>query len=181
MLLNYVNDLLDMDQIKKGVYTKILKNFDPNEVIMVTSEMFKDQCKSKRIKLVIQSKGVRKSNLNLIETVTTYPSESNDSNGLPYLRGDMRRFQQVLINLIKNSLKFSNKRGSITIQSSYNLDKKKLKVAIIDNGKGIEPEKLTELFKRFGKLNNDSNFEGTGTLNPEGVGLGLMICQNLVK
>lgn len=143
MLLNYVNDLLDMDQIKKGVYTKILKNFDPNEVIMVTSEMFKDQCKSKRIKLVIQSKGVRKSNLNLIETVTTYPSESNDSNGLPYLRGDMRRFQQVLINLIKNSLKFSNKRGSITIQSSYNLDKKKLKVAIIDTGKGIEPEKLT--------------------------------------
>ena len=80
-----------------------------------------------------------------------------------------------------NSLKFSNKRGSITIQSSYNLDKKKLKVAIIDTGKGIEPEKLTELFKRFGKLNNDSNFEGTGTLNPEGVGLGLMICQNLVK
>lgn len=92
MLLNYVNDLLDMDQIKKGVYAKILKNFDPSEAIMFTTEMFKDQCKSKMIKLIIESKGVRGSNLNLIETVARYPAGPNESNRLPYLRGDMRRF-----------------------------------------------------------------------------------------
>ena len=92
MLLSYVNDLLDMDQIKKGVYTKILKNFDPNEAIMMTTEMFKDQCRSKMIKLKIKNKGVRGSNLNLIETFPRYPAGSKESNGLPYLCGDMRRF-----------------------------------------------------------------------------------------
>ena len=50
-----------------------------------------------------------------------------------------------------------------------------LKLHIIDNGKGIRKEDIDKLFKMFGKLRR------TAEINNEGIGLGLMICENLVK
>ena len=50
-----------------------------------------------------------------------------------------------------------------------------LKFHIIDNGKGILKKDIKKLFKMFGKLRR------TAEINNEGIGLGLMICQNLVK
>ena len=49
-----------------------------------------------------------------------------------------------------------------------------LKVHVVDTGKGIIPEDIDRLFKQFGKLHR------TAEMNHEGIGLGLMICQNLV-
>ena len=49
-----------------------------------------------------------------------------------------------------------------------------LEVHVIDNGKGIKPEEMSSLFRKFGKLRR------TAALNNEGIGLGLMICQKLV-
>ena len=60
----------------------------------------------------------------------------------------------MLINLIKNALKFSNKDGVITVDSCYNLNKRQIKVAIIDTGRGIEPKLFDKLFSRYGKLND---------------------------
>ena len=50
-----------------------------------------------------------------------------------------------------------------------------LEVHVIDNGKGIKPEEMSSLFKKFGKLRR------TAAMNNEGIGLGLMICQKLVS
>ena len=49
-----------------------------------------------------------------------------------------------------------------------------LKVHIVDTGKGILPEDFDRLFTQFGKLLR------TAEMNSEGIGMGLMICQNLV-
>ena len=46
---------------------------------------------------------------------------------------------------------------------------------ILDTGKGIREEEMTTLFKKFGKLLR------TAEMNSEGIGMGLMICQNLVE
>jgi len=72
---------------------------------------------------------------------------------LPLLLGDKRRLQQVLINLIKNSLKFTHE-GFIYIKAGYSQNQRRLNVKICDTGVGIEPEDIDKLFKAFGKLNN---------------------------
>ena len=50
-----------------------------------------------------------------------------------------------------------------------------LEVHVIDDGKGIRREEMSLLFKQFGKLKR------TASMNSEGIGMGLMICQKLVK
>ena len=49
-----------------------------------------------------------------------------------------------------------------------------LEVHVIDDGKGIRREEMSLLFKQFGKLKR------TASMNSEGIGMGLMICQKLV-
>ena len=83
--------------------------------------------------------------------------------------GDERRFKQVLINLVKNALKFTS-CGSIEIISAYDHALKCLTVHVKDTGAGIEPEDIPKLFSRFGKL------QRTADQNQEGIGLGLTIC-----
>jgi len=81
----------------------------------------------------------------------------------------------VLINLLKNALKFT-RQGKITIEACYILSQHQLQVKIIDTGVGIESSEAEKLFKPYGKLKNSV----TQSHNPEGIGLGLQICKNLV-
>jgi len=90
------------------------------------------------------------------------------------LFGDKLRMQQILINLIKNALKFSLK-GTVRIIAAYDKEQQMLKVHVHDNGKGIRKEEMSKLFTLFGKLKR------TAEQNTEGIGMGLMICQNLVR
>lgn len=94
---------------------------------------------------------------------------------LPFLLGDKRRLQQVLINLVKNSLKFTHE-GVVQIKACYNKHKRRLIVKICDNGIGISQEDQKKLFKTFGKINNNVD----NSLNKDGIGLGLTICKALV-
>ena len=67
------------------------------------------------------------------------------------LFGDERRIKQVLINLVKNAKKFTEK-GKIQIKASYNEQVQSLVVHVNDTGVGISAEDLPKLFNRFGKL-----------------------------
>ena len=53
------------------------------------------------------------------------------------LEGDEIRLKQILINLVKNALKFSNQQGFVKIVSTYDKEGEMLRIHIIDNGKGI--------------------------------------------
>lgn len=82
---------------------------------------------------------------------------------------DKNRIVQVLSNFLTNALKFTTK-GSITL--SYSLeDENQVRFCVTDTGKGIPDEQTHEIFNRFVKL--DSFVQGAG--------LGLSICQSLVK
>ena len=71
---------------------------------------------------------------------------------MPILLGDERRFKQVLINLIRNAIKFT-KMGSIKISVEYEKSSSSiLSVKVEDTGVGIEEKDLQRLFTRFGKL-----------------------------
>ena len=84
------------------------------------------------------------------------------------------RLKQVMINLIKNAFKFTQ-RGHIKIVAAYDEVEQMLHCHVIDSGKGIKEDEMGQLFQKFGKLLR------TADMNSEGIGMGLMICQNLVQ
>ena len=88
--------------------------------------------------------------------------------------GDERRLKQVMLNLVKNAVKFTQK-GSIDISASYDIKTNNLNVHVKDSGAGIDSEDFSKLFSRFGKLHR------TAKLNNEGIGLGLTIVKEIVE
>ena len=93
---------------------------------------------------------------------------------LPKLIGDERRLKQVMINLVRNALKFT-KKGSIDIRACYWPDPYNfLVIHVKDSGVGIAQEDFSKLFTRFGKL------QRTASVNDDGIGLGLTIVKKIV-
>lgn len=100
--------------------------------------------------------------------------------GIPQvLYGDMGRLRQVLINLIANSIKFTDQGGIYLVVSSNrdtdDPDKLILEFTVKDTGIGIAPDKVDKLFKPFSQLDSSMTRKYGGT------GLGLAICQTLVQ
>jgi PAS domain S-box-containing protein len=86
---------------------------------------------------------------------------------------DWGRLRQVVVNLISNALKFTD-RGGVTVTAEFDPETEQLRVAVADTGLGIPPDKLGQLFQRFSQLDGSSNRRHGGT------GLGLSICAKLV-
>jgi signal transduction histidine kinase/ActR/RegA family two-component response regulator len=89
------------------------------------------------------------------------------------LRGDVKRLEQVFVNLLGNSLKFTPPGGHIMV--SARLVSRALEIRVADTGIGIEPEFLPFVFDRF------RQGDGTTTRNHSGLGLGLSIAKQLVE
>jgi PAS domain S-box-containing protein len=90
-----------------------------------------------------------------------------------HVQGDASRLQQVFWNLLKNAIKFSPRGSQIEVHSS-NPRPGVLRVEVVDNGIGIEPEALPRLFNAFEQGNSQV------TRQFGGLGLGLAICKSLV-
>ena len=88
------------------------------------------------------------------------------------LVGDVRRLEQVFLNLLGNSLKFTPAGGHISV--SARVIGRKLEVRVADDGIGIDPDFLPYVFDRF------RQGDGTRTRNHSGLGLGLSIAKQLV-
>ena len=86
---------------------------------------------------------------------------------------DWGRLRQVVVNLISNALKFTD-RGGVTVIAAFDPEAELLTVAVRDTGLGIPADKLGLLFQRFSQLDGSSNRRHGGT------GLGLSICAKLV-
>ena len=84
------------------------------------------------------------------------------------------RLKQVLINLLKNAIKFTND-GQVQILMAFDKCKQEIQVQCVDTGKGISEDEMIHLFSMFGKLKR------TAAMNNEGIGMGLMICKKLVE
>jgi len=90
------------------------------------------------------------------------------------VKGDVERIEQVLINLVVNSIKYG-KIGGITTVSVEKYNKNKLIIKVIDNGEGIKQEHLTRLFERFYRVDQSRSREQGGS------GLGLSIVKHIVE
>jgi two-component system, OmpR family, phosphate regulon sensor histidine kinase PhoR len=90
------------------------------------------------------------------------------------VRADKERIQQVLANLIINSIKYGREKGTTEI-SIENLIKNKVIVRVTDNGEGIEKIHLPRLFERFYRVDK------SGSRKEGGSGLGLSIVKHIIE
>ncbi|WP_111308537.1 sensor histidine kinase [Confluentibacter sediminis] len=90
------------------------------------------------------------------------------------VRADKERIQQVLANLIINSVKYGREKGTTEI-SVENLIKNKVIVRVTDNGEGIEKVHLPRLFERFYRVDK------SGSRKEGGSGLGLSIVKHIIE
>ena len=172
LLLCLVNDVLDIKLIKSGKFETKISIFEPIKTLRFIEDMFKPQA-------IIQNVTVSCHAISLDSLKTAYilnhQQELLEFEDLPKkIRGDNLRLQQILINLVKNALKFTVS-GSVRVLMAFDTSEQMLNVHIVDTGKGIREEDMCKLFLLFGKL------QSTASMNSEGIGMGLMICKNLVN
>lgn len=152
-LLNMVNDILDLYQIRAKQLRLVFVPCVLQEVLKNCLDIIKFPAKMKGLKLQLDIKE------NVSRTIHTDPN----------------RLQQIIVNLLSNSLKFTQK-GSISLTASQE-STGKIKISVQDTGVGIKTNDLPNLFKQFGKLDLGED----NTLNPQGIGLGLSISHGLAR
>jgi PAS domain S-box-containing protein len=154
-LLTVINDILDFSKIESG---KIEFEERPVELKICIEEVLD----------LLSHKAVDKG-LDLVYWI--------DHNVPPYVVGDSHRLQQILINLVNNAIKFTE-RGEVfvSVMLSWKLGEQlALKFSVKDTGIGISPEKLDRLFKAF------SQGDSSTTRKYGGTGLGLAISLRLTE
>ncbi len=154
-LLNVLNSILDITQIETGKYDLKNRTFDFYDMIEKLISVSKPSAEEK--------------NLDLKFTI---------NNDLPKLLvGDSKKIQQVLRNLINNSIKFTEE-GKIELTVDFEMTaakKVKLFISVKDTGIGIHKDDVDKLFKPF------SQVDSSNTRDYGGSGLGLYICKKIVK
>ena len=147
-LLSIINEILELSKIEAGKMELSPKEFNFYELIKDIENLFATRYETKGLDFSIQI-----------------------SKNLPkYIKADVQRLRQILINLLGNSLKFT-KKGEIklVIYETHN----KIFFELKDSGIGISKENLEKVFKPFVQVKQDSYTE-------QGTGLGLAITKELI-
>ena len=149
-MLKLIDDLLDVAKIEAGRLDLELKEEDLCGLIEHTLALNRMLADKKHIRL-----------------------DSTPDCGLPLLRFDRDKVEQVLNNLISNALKFSAPGTAVTVQASR--VQGSVVVSVRDQGQGIPAEELDKLFKPFGRTS------ARVTDGEKSTGLGLAICRRIVE
>lgn len=149
-LLHILNDVLDFTKLQSGKITLEQKVFDPAQVIEESIQLLSHKAKEKG--LTIKSK------------MESLPDK---------VLGDAFRLKQVLLNLIFNSIKFTEK-GGVTVQASATSGKGTitLQLEVGDTGIGIPKDRQSKIFEDFEQVSRSDMQTGTG--------LGLSITKKLI-
>ncbi|NMH87041.1 sensor histidine kinase [Flavivirga algicola] len=151
--LGYIIKDLDMiTKLEVGDLSLNIEEFDIVELVENVFEMLEMKASKKRITL-------------------TFDTEYNKQ---VLVKADKERIQQVLANLIVNSLKYGREKGTTEV-SIENLIKNKVIVRVTDNGEGIEKRHLPRLFERFYRVDK------SGSRKEGGSGLGLSIVKHIIE
>ncbi|MGA2733501.1 MAG: response regulator [Syntrophobacteraceae bacterium] len=154
-LLGVLNDILDYSKIEAGKLELESIDFDLRESVEEVMQLFAESAHQKGLELLCQ----------LDEDVPTA------------LQGDPGRLRQILVNLLGNAVKFTE-RGEVLVRVSAlqrEQDYGRLCFEVHDTGIGIDPEIREHIFEAF------SQADGTTTRRYGGTGLGLAICKQLCE
>lgn len=155
MLLITINDILDLSKLDSGKMKFFVAPFNPTSVIEQVLNSLRPAAEKKGLSITL----------------------NKDLDDQVVLAGDEMRLKQLLINLINNAIKYTEK-GSITVTISIEPRDKmvSLKVQIADTGIGITQTHLKDVFNEFSQVHEQSAKKWI-----IGTGLGLPICKKIVE
>jgi signal transduction histidine kinase len=151
-LTRLINDMLDLAKMEAGKLDWYIDDVEPGTVI--------EQAVAATSTLFGDDKAVA--------------LEVDLPERLPTVRADRDRLTQVIVNLLSNAAKFcEHPHGKVTITAVA--EPSFLRVSVADNGAGIRPENQSLIFEKFQQASD------TLTDKPQGTGLGLPICREIVE
>jgi PAS domain S-box-containing protein len=154
-LLNIINEILDLSKIEAGKLSLEKIAFEPKTVIDQAMQVMMHKAEEKGL---------------------LFTNSYCDLNLSEVLIGDPYRLNQILLNLVSNSIKFTDK-GTVDISCNIideNDSQQIIKVTVSDTGKGMDESFTKKLFKKYSQ-EDDSTARIYG-----GTGLGMSICEELV-
>lgn len=151
-LLSIVNDILDLSKIESGKMDILPVDFDPRTIIRSIYTITKEKASAKGLEYIMDI-----------------------SSDIPQgLFGDEIRISQIILNLVNNAVKYTEK-GYIKLSMSFDKKLSTLNAFVEDSGMGIKKEDMASLFESFKRLQESSNRK------IEGTGLGLNIAKQLLS
>jgi len=155
-LLLMINDVLDLSKIEAGRIDLESLAFDLPQLLREIGRMFELRAENARLRFDLEL----------------------DPDLLPYIKSDVGKLRQILINLLGNALKFTNEGGfSLRARTQAIIGKPgivNLQLEVQDSGPGIEPEQLEHIFQPF--VQAPSVLDSS-----KGTGLGLAISSSFVE
>jgi two-component system phosphate regulon sensor histidine kinase PhoR len=151
-LIYIIKDLDMITKLEVGDLSLNKENFDIVELVKGVFELFEMKALKKKITLTFD--------MDYNEPIMVY--------------ADRERIQQVLTNLIVNSVKYGQEKGTTEV-SIENLIKNKAIIRVTDNGEGIDEKDLPRLFERFYRVDK------SGSRKEGGSGLGLSIVKHIIE
>jgi cell cycle sensor histidine kinase DivJ len=148
-LLSVVNGILDMSKMESGNFEIASEPFAPRAALMHCCNLL-----------------ALKARENGIDLITDAPQD------LPVMTGDPRAFKQIVLNLVANAVKFTERGGQVTVSASASASQLTLRIS--DTGVGIAPDDLKRIGAPFFQCGK------TYERRHEGTGLGLSIVKSLI-
>ena len=154
-LLSLVNDILDLSKIEAGKLEMDVHDFDLEQLVRDTTEMFWLRAQEKGLELICDF----------------------DPQARQIYSGDSNRVGQILVNLLGNAMKFTE-RGEVILGVACDRcdnNTATLRFTVRDTGIGIPQDRANRLFQPFSQVDSSTTRKYGGT------GLGLAICKHLVE
>jgi len=154
-LLDIINDILDFSRIESGNIGILEDEYSLSSLINDVVHTIKSKALESRLRFVV-----------------------NTDNNIPNaLSGDVKRIRQIMLNLMSNAVKYTDKGFiSLTVEGeTAGEDAIVLNIEVADSGRGIDQQDFERLFDKFAR------FDMARNRNLEGTGLGLAITKNLVE
>jgi len=148
-LLSVVNGILDMSKMESGNFEILPELFAPRGALMNCCNLLALKAREGGVDLVV-----------------------NAAQDLPSMTGDPRAFKQIVLNLVSNAIKFTERGGKVTV--SADIGGAQLVLRVADTGVGIAPDDLKRIGNPFFQAGK------TYQRRHEGTGLGLSIVKSLV-
>jgi two-component system phosphate regulon sensor histidine kinase PhoR len=147
---NLVQDLLTVSQIETGAIKIDKKKMNLRALVEEIFEQVEAKARKRSISLKLDA-----------------------PEGPVYVKADLMRISQVILNLVVNAIKYGNENGKVIVEL---VEKKKVvQISVIDNGPGIANEHLHRIFERFYRIDKSR------AKNSGGTGLGLSIVKHIIQ
>ncbi len=156
-LLSLINDILDVSKIESGKIVLAFEEFSLNDVVSSVDTIIRPMAREKKQNFHVEVRGIKHE----------------------YLMGDETRINQILLNLLSNSVKYTQEGGNIWFRimglKQRSGQYEHIRIEVEDDGYGMTPEYLETIFDAFTRAENST------TNKVQGTGLGMAITKNIVE